>query len=132
MCRTHLYCSQQKKTISDEQAHNKLSAVEDILCMFTTSQLAINEEIDEIVLRPPSAENAKRLVEMQIRVVTQSTLLKKLPEDWLPYMINAGFFKDLQPTVFTSGHPNYVNWAPSQYLIKYVNAFPKEVMCVSL
>ena len=51
--------------------------------------------IDEIVLRPPSAENAKRLVEMQIRVVTQSTLLKKLPEDWLPYMINAGFFKDL-------------------------------------
>ena len=88
--------------------------------------------IDEIVLRPPSAENAKRLVEMQIRVVTQSTLLKKLPEDWLPYMINAGFFKDLQPTVFTSGHPNYVNWAPSQYLIKCVNAFPKEVMCVSL
>ena len=117
-----------KKMISDEQARNKLSAVEDILYMFTTSQLAINEEIDEIVLRPPSAEDAQRLVEMQFRAATQSVLLKKLPEDWLPYMINAGFFKDPQPTVFANGHPNYVNWTPSQYLIKCVNAFPKEVM----
>ena len=121
-----------KKEISDEQAHNKLSAVENILYMLTTPQLTINEEIDEIVLRTPSAEDAKRLVELQFRVPSESTLLKKLPEGWLPYMINAGFFKDPQPIGFTNGRPDYWNWAPSQYLIKCVNAFPKEVTDIIL
>ena len=121
-----------KKKISDEQARNKLLTVEDILYMLTIPQLAINEEIDEIVRRSPSAEDAERLVEMQFRVAAESTVLKKLPEGWLPHMIDAGFFKDPSPIVFTGGQPDYVNWTPSQYLIKCVNAFPKEVTDIIL
>ena len=121
-----------KKKISDKQAHSKLSTVEDILHTLTIPQLTINDEIDEIVRRPPSAEDAKRLVEMRFRVAAESTVLKKLPEDWLPYMIDAGFFKDPQPTVFISGQPKYVNWTPSQYLIKCINGSPKEVTDIIL
>ena len=121
-----------KKKISDERACNKLSTVEDILYMLTLPQLTINEEIDEIVRRPPSTEDAKRLVEMQFRVAAQSTVLKKLPEGWLPDMIDAGFFKDPSPIFFINGQPKYANWTPSQYLIKCVNAFPKEITDIIL
>ena len=121
-----------KKEISDEQARNKLSAVEDILHLLTTPQLTINKEIEEIVSRHPSTKDAERLVEMQFRVATQSTLLKELPEGWLPYMIDARFFKDPSPIAVANGHPVYVNWAPSRYLIKCVNAFPREVTDIIL
>ena len=96
-----------KKKITDEQAHNKLSIMEDILYNLTIPQLTINDEIDEIVRRSPSAEDAKRLVEMRFRVAAESTVLKKLPEDWLPYMTDAGFFKDPSPIFFTRGQPKY-------------------------
>ena len=106
-----------KKAISDEQACTKLAIVEDILYTFTAPQTAIYEEIDEIVLKEPSAEDAKRLVRMQFRMATQFKLIEKLPEDWLPYMIDAEYFKDPQPG----------NWAPSKYLIKCSNSFPRDV-----
>ncbi len=47
-------------------------------------------------------------------------------------MIDAGFFKDPPPIFFNNGQPNYANWIPSQYLIKCVNAFPKEVTDIIL
>ena len=121
-----------KKVISDEKAHSDLSIVEDILYTFTTPQSALYEEIDAIVLRSPSVENAERLVEMQFRTATQFKLIEKLPEYWLPHMINAGFFKDPQPAAISSGRQEYKNWAPSKYLIKCANTFPKEVTGIIL
>ena len=121
-----------KKTICDEQVRNKLSAVEGALYTLITPQLATDTEIDEIVLRSPSTKNAKRLVEIQFRMTIKLKLIEKLPESWLPYMINAGFFNDPQPVKYTDNRANYTNWPPSQYLVKCVNAFPKEVTQVIL
>ena len=121
-----------KETICDEQARNKLSTVEDVLYALITPQLAINAEIDKIVLRPPSVEGAKRLMNIQFRMTIKPKLIEKLPESWLPYMIKAGFFNDPQPVKYTDSSANYTNWPPSQYLVKCVNAFPKEVTQVIL
>ena len=121
-----------KKAISDETAYSKLSIIEDILYTLTTPQSALYAEIDEIVLRPPSVKNAKRLVEMQFRTATQFKLIEKLPEYWLPHMIDAGFFNDPQPAVVTNGQAEYKNWVPSQYLVKCANAFPKKVTDIIL
>ena len=121
-----------KKRICDEQARNKLSTVEDVLYALITPQLAINAEIDEIGLRTPSAEGAKRLVKIQSRMTIPLKLIEKLPEDWLPCMIKAGFFNNPQPVKYTDNRVNYTNWPPSQYLVKCVNAFPKEVTQVIL
>ena len=121
-----------KKTIRDEQAHNKLSAVEGALYTLIIPQLAIDAEMDEIVLRSPSTKNAKRLMEIQFRMTIKLKLIEKLPESWLSSMISAGFFNDPQPVKYTDNRTNYTNWPPSQYLVKCANAFPKEVTQVIL
>lgn len=108
-----------RETETEEEARERLTSVECILCTLTGPQTTINKEIDKIVMKNPSLEDAKKLVGMQDRVATQLQIREKLPHAWLPCMIEAGFFKK----------PNQIS---SQYLVKCVTTFPKEVANVVL
>ena len=121
-----------KETITEDQASSKLSIIEDILHMFTMSQLSINDEIDEIISKSPSQKDAKKLTDLQFRWATQSQLIEKLPQEWLPYMIDAGFFSNPPITTFSNDKPNFDNWAASRYLIKCVTDFHDDVTKVIL
>lgn len=121
-----------KEEITNEQAQQKLTRVEDILHMFTRPQLSINDEIDEIISKSPSSENAKRLTELQFRWATQSQLIEKLPQEWLPYMIEVGFFSNPPAATFSKNSPRYVYWAASRYLTKCVSDYPNKVTEVIL
>lgn len=121
-----------KERITVEQAHQKLTRVEDILHMFTRPQLSINDEIDEIISNSPSIENAKKLTELQFRWATQSHLIEKLPQEWLPHMINVGFFCNPPPATFSNNVPRYEYWTASRYLTKCVSDYPDNVTEVIL
>ena len=118
-CANLSFIAHNKKPITEKQAHEKLTSVEHALRIITVPQTTINETIDKIVMKNPSLKDAKKLTKMQGRVATQLQLLEKLPHRWLPYMIEAGFFKK----------PNQVS---SQYLVKCVAAFPEEVANIIL
>ena len=113
-----------RKNISNDCALVKLSLIEDILHTFTRPQVTINDEIDEIIFQKPSTENAEKLKKLQFRWATQLQLIEKLSYDWLPFLIDAGFFDNPQKV---TGSPKYSVWMPSTYLTKCTTNFPEEV-----
>ena len=116
-----------KTEISYNESCHKLSIIEDILYRFTMPQITINEEIDNILVNPPSLKAAKRLMELQFRWATRSQLSEKLPQEWLPLMIEVEFFMNPSPATSSHGKSQFPHWIPSTYLIKCTNDFPKKV-----
>ena len=115
------------ETISYDQACEKLSTIEDILFIFTMPQVTINEEIDKMFENPPSLKNAKKLTGFQSRNATQSKLIEKLSQEWLPFMIKVGFFNDPAPVTSPDNKSQFPNWIPSNYLVKCVKDFPEKM-----
>ena len=96
--------------------------LKEALDILTAPQLAINEEMDGMLSRPPSDEAARRLAGMQPRWATQLRLAEVLPDEWLPYMKRAGYFSEPRPadpprsTPTGPVGPGYFRWPPSMYL----------------
>lgn len=112
-------------TITEDKAIQKLNQIESILKILTIPQIAIYDEIDEIISESPTDENAEKLKSFQIRWATNSYLIENLPIDWLTNMINVGFFENPQPAILKDGSfPIYQIWPPSRYLIRCAEDFP--------
>ena len=100
-----------------------LSEIESILGVLTTPQLAVNEEVDDLLSRPPSAALARRLIKMPFRWAAQRRLAEALPDHWLPYMREAGYFSNPLPATGSS----YTVWPPALYLKKCAKKRGSEV-----
>ena len=107
-----------RRTISKEQARETLSNTENTLLLLTGSQLEINKKVEDMALKEPSADRAKKLVGIMFRKPTQEHLTD-LPDSWFPYLRDAGFFSD--PPGADPG------WMPSRYLIKCAAKFEADV-----
>lgn len=108
---------------TEEKVRGLLLELEKTLDGLTAPQLAINEEMDEMLSKPPSEKLARQLTGTQNRWATQFRLAENLPEEWLPYMKKAGYFSKPRPAEVTqtppketARPPGYFKWPPSLYL----------------
>ena len=111
---------------SAEDVPKILSEIEEVLGDLTTPQITINEEMDDLLSKAPSADLARRLIRMQSRRATQLRLVDAMQDHWLPPMREAGFFSN-PPPASTAEPPSYTVWPPSHYLKKCTKKYGKEV-----
>ena len=103
-----------------DQAHDTISRVEEALYRLTDLPNDMNAELDKMLIGSQSLDSAKRLAALPIWQTSQSHLIDKVQEQWLPYLKEAGFFEDPPPAKgYQSG--NYERWAPAVYLEKCAN-----------
>ena len=112
-------------TTAEEMA-DMLSSLEKALDTLDAPQLAVNKEMDDMLLRQPSEELARQLTGMQHRRATQIKLAESLTPEWLPYMKEAGYFSEPQPAN-ASNRSFYYIWPPSLYLRSCTRQFGAEV-----
>ena len=111
---------------SAEDMPKIFSEIDEVLGDLTTPQITINEEMDDLLSRAPSADLAKRLIKMQSLWATQLRLVEAMQDHWLPPMREAGFFSN-PPPASTAKPPSYTVWPPSQYLRKCTKKYGKGV-----
>ena len=111
---------------SAEEVANILVEMEEVLGDLTTPQIAVNEEMDALLSRAPSACLARRLIKLQSRWATQLRLVEAMQDHWLPHMREAGFFSN-PPPASTAEPPSYTVWPPSLYLRKCTEKYGREV-----
>lgn len=107
-----------KTSMSNEDALEKVSTIEKILYMLTTSQLSAIDKFDRIVSNEPSDENAIELVKMAANTATQSYIVDKLPTTWFPFMVKADFFRMPLKGEY---------WMAHRYLYKCLDKYPQDV-----
>ena len=107
-----------KEQIGTERMDSMLIEVEGILHELARRQEEINDEVEQIISGGPSAEGAKRLMEMQTSGATQIHVLKSLTTDWLHHMADAGYFEPPED----GGH-----WFSHMYLTGCAISDPEKV-----
>lgn len=111
---------------SAEEVSSILSEMEEVMGDLSTPQIAINEEMDGLLSGTPSADRARRLVEMQSRWATPLRLVEAMPDHWLPHMREAGFFSSPLPAS-AARPPSYTVWPPATYLRKCTKRYGDDV-----
>ena len=103
-----------REKISDAQAQDIMSKVEEALHRSINFPRALDPELVNVMMGRQSPDSAKRLAGL-LRQTDGSPLIDSVQHDWLSHLKEAGFFEN-PPPASDDQSGNYKRWAPAIYL----------------
>lgn len=103
-----------REEMSDAQARDIMSKVEEALDRSINFPLVLNPELEEVLMGHQSPDSARKLAGLLLQT-TSSPLVDNVPHGWLSRLKEAGFFEN-PPPASDSRPGNYKRWVPAIYL----------------
>ena len=103
-----------REKISDAQAQDIMSKVEEALDRSINFPRVLNPELVEVLMGRQSTDSARKLAGL-LQQTTSSPLVDNVPHDWLSHLKEVGFFEN-PPPAGDNRSGNYKRWVPAIYL----------------